>query len=232
MMTSPFSNARLAFISAILAGHLLTACDDGVLTFPTPDPALVRIINTTQDVSNLTVVIDESKTVTAARGTSADTVRAAAGRPIGFVLKEESTDLRRDTLFYTLGGDGRIILFARGSKANVVEFRRVIQDTVLAPSDKPVIRFTHMAESVDLYVSLEVWIKGGDQLFGEIFDPGLSSKYEELAPGTYSFELREAGTTNIVAVLNDVQITAGRSYMLYSWDTAPPAIDQVSFSYF
>lgn len=231
-MTSSHLFSRIALAGVLIVGLLLTGCDDGVLTFPSPDPALVRIINTTQDVADLTVVIDESKTVTAVRGASTDTVRAAAGRPIGFVLKEGSTDLRRDTLFYTLGGNGRIILFTRGSKANVVEFRRVIQDTVLAPSDTPVIRFTHMAESVDRYISLEVWIKGGQQLFGEIFDPGLSSKYEALSPGTYSFEVREAGTTNIVAVLNDVQIAAGRSYMLYAWDTAPPALDQVSLSYF
>jgi hypothetical protein len=210
----------------------ISGCSDGVLTFPTPDPALVRVVNTTQDVSQLSVVIDASITVTAARGASADTVRAAAGRPIGFVLKEGETDLRRDTLFYTLGGDGRIILFARGSKQNVVEFRRVIQDTVLAPSDMPVIRFTHMAENTDQYISLEVWITGGEQLFGEIFDPGLSSKYQELTPGTYNFELREAGTTNVVATLTNVQITTGRSYMLYSWDTAPPALDQVTLSIF
>lgn len=210
----------------------ISGCSDGVLTFPTPDPALVRIVNTTQDVAQLSVVIDASVTVTAARGASADTVRAAAGRPIGFVLKEGETDLRRDTLFYTLGGDGRIILFARGSKQNVVEFRRVIQDTVLAPSDMPVIRFTHMAENTDQYISLEVWITGGEQLFGEVFDPGLSSKYQELTPGTYNFELREAGTTNVVATLTNVQITAGRSYMLYSWDTAPPALDQVTLSIF
>lgn len=210
----------------------ISGCSDGVLTFPTPDPALVRVVNTTQDVAQLSIVIDASVTVTAARGASADTVRAAAGRPIGFVLKEGETDLRRDTLFYTLGGDGRIILFARGSKQNVVEFRRVIQDTVLAPSDMPVIRFTHMAENTDQYISLEVWITGGEQLFGEIFDPGLSSKYQELTPGTYNFELREAGTTNVVATLTNVQITTGRSYMLYSWDTAPPALDQVTLSIF
>lgn len=211
---------------------ILSACSDGVLTFPTPDPALVRVVNTTQDVEQLTIVIDEVATVTASRGASADTVRAAAGRPIGFVLKEGSTTLRRDTLFYTLGGNGRIILFTRGSKQNVVEFRRVIQDTVLAPSNVPLIRFTHMAENTDQYISLEVWISGGQQLFGEIFDPGLSSKYQELQPGSYTFELREAGTTNVVATLPDVQIKNGQSYMLYAWDTAPPELDQVTLSIF
>jgi len=126
-----------------------------------------------------------------------------------------------------------VMLFAYGSKGTVVEFRRAIQDTTLPASSNPVIRFTHMAQNVDRYATLEVWIKGGQRLIAEDFDPGLTSlAYTSLSPGTYSFELREYQTTNVVAELNNVAIEPGRSYMLYSWDAAPPALDSISLSIF
>jgi len=209
------------------------ACEEDVLTFPTPNPAQVRIVNTTQDVGVLSVLIDRTSTVDVNRGTASNEVTTSAGRPVSFVLKEGTTDLRRDTLYYTLGGDARVILFTYGSKNGLVEFRRAIQDTTLDAASDPVIRFTHMAESTDQFSTLEVWITGGPRLLSEDFDYGLSStSYQSIAPGTYSFEVREYGTTNVGATISNVTLERGKSYMLYVYDTEPPTPDRIALSIF
>ena len=215
-----------------MAVSFINACSDGVLTFPEPAPATIRVVNVTQDVHKLSVLVDGQSTITALRGLPSAATSCPAGRPVGFVLKDSTTDLR-DTVYYTLGGNATVMLFTYGSKGTVVEFRRAIQDTTLPVGSNPVIRFTHMAQNVDRYATLEVWIKGGQRLIAEDFDPGLTSlAYTSLPPGTYSFELREYQTTNVVAELNNVAIERGRSYMLYSWDAAPPSLDSISLSIF
>ncbi|NQW29266.1 MAG: hypothetical protein HQ472_01975 [Ignavibacteria bacterium] len=194
----------------------------------------MRIVNTTEDIDPLSVFIDGSIRATANRGSFSAEVTAPAGRPISFVLMEKDSALRRDTLYYTLGGSGKIILFTRGSKKNLVEFRRVIQDTLLPMgSANSVIRFTHMAELVDKAVTLEVWVKGAGRLFPEDFDPGLSSpSYTDIAPGTYTFEIREYRTTNVLIELPNVVIQSGKSYMLYTYDAQPPNVDAMGVSVF
>ncbi len=216
----------------LLSVIALTSCDDGVLTFPDPAPATVRVVNVTQDVQVLSVLVNGSTTVSAQRGMVTDQTQSPAGRPVSFLLLEGAAPLR-DTLFYTLGGSATVILFARGSKVNVVEFRRAIQDTALPADADPVIRFTHMAENVNQYVTLEVWLKGGSRLMSEDFDPGFTSTgYTTLSPGTYSFEVREYQTTNVAASLENVTLERGKSYMLYTWDAQPPTEDMLSLSIF
>lgn len=221
---------KLLYLSLAVA-LLIGACDDGVLTFPQPTPATVRFVHVIRDVDSLSCVVAASDSVTISRGKASSLIRCDAGRPVGFVLKNGST-LLRDTLYYTLDGSANVILFARGSASQVVEFRRAIQDTTLPATASPVLRFTHMAEAVNKFFTVEVWVRGGDKLFSEEFDPGFSSSYATLPPGTYSFELREAGTTNVAAVIENVTISAGTSYMLYSWDASSNAEDSVNLSIF
>lgn len=223
---------HLLTLSLFVCLIVLGGCNENILVFPTLDPALVRIVNTTQDVGTLDVVVDGSATVTSQRGFVTEYTSSPAGRPVGFVLNENGEPLRRDTLFYTLGGNAKVILFARGAKATLVEFRRAIQDTTLAPTDDPVIRFTHMAENTDFFVTLELFFKGGEKVYDEEFDPGLSSGYASLAPGTYSFEVRSWETGDVAATLENVEIKSGQAYMLYAWDENPPAVDQVALSVF
>ena len=211
---------------------LAIGCEQDVLEFPELEPAYVRFVNTTQDVDTLAISIDQAQPVVAVRGGATDYVIAESGRAVGFVLKEGEELLRRDTLFYTLGGAAKVILFTRGATSTVVEFRRAIQDTTLDPDDDPVIRFTHMAEQTDQFVTMELWFKGGEKVYNMEFDPGLSSPYKSLAPGVYSFELREWQSTNVAAELLNVELERGKSYMLFAWDLAPPALDNVGLSIF
>ncbi len=212
----------------------IVGCESGVITFPTPDPAAVRIVNTTQNVPIVRVTMDSTINVDVARGLATEYTPVAAGRPITIQIGSPTT-IYRDNLRYTLGGNGRVILFVRGDTSSLVEFRREIQDTVLPPgTTSSVIRFTHMAENVvDKAYFLEVWITGGTRLLPEEYEPGISSPlYHGIEPGTYSFEVREGGTTNVLAVLPNVQISAGRSYMLYTYDADPPTVDSISLSIF
>ncbi len=222
-------NSVLLVAAAML---IVAGCQDGVLTFPTPEPAKVRIVNVTVNVPKVRVVIDSTTVIEAARGAASEFFEVAAGRQIGVQIGS-SNRIYRTNLKYTLGGNGRVVLFVRGDTTKLVEFRREIQDTILSSSEtSSVLRFTHMAENVDKAYLLEVWITGGTKLFPDEFQPGISSRsYYPITSGTYSFEVREAGTTNVLARLTDVSIEQGRSYMLYTYDSTP-AIDDLKLAIF
>ncbi len=210
---------------------LLPACTDDVLVFPTPEPANVRIVNTTQDVALLETVIDASTSIVAERGSPSAYTSVPAGRPIGFVFKSNGADLRRDTLFYTLGGGANVILFARGSQSRLIEFRRALQDTSISPTADPVVRFVHMAENTDQFVTLEVFLQNGQRAFTEIFDPGIASGYTAFPAGEYIFEAREWESTTVAARLT-ARLEAGKAYTMYAYDAAPPLRDSIALQMF
>lgn len=220
------------FSAALLLSAVLCSCSDGVITFPTPDPAQVRIVNVTQNVATTRVVFDSTIVVDAQRGKASEFVQIAAGRPVLFTLGSP-TNVYRANLRYTLGGNARVILFARGDTNGLVEFRREIQDTTLsAQSSNSVIRFTHMAENVDKAYFVEVWANGA-RLMSQDYEPGISSpSYTVVQPGTYNFEIREAGTTTVLTSLKNVSITSGKSYMLYTYDTEQGKIDNLTLDIF
>jgi hypothetical protein len=211
---------------------VLGSCEDGVITFPTPEPAQLRIVNVTSNLQRARVTIDSTIFIEADRGRASDYTQVAAGRQIQVQIGSP-TRILRGNLKYTLGGGGRVILFVRGDTTSLVEFRREIQDTILpAGTQNSVVRFTHMAENVDKGYFVEIWISGGEKLFPVEFEPGISTRtYYSLAPGTYSFEVREAGTTNVLARLSDVVIGSGTSRMLYTYN-ATSTIDDIALKIF
>jgi hypothetical protein len=138
----------------------------------------------------------------------------------GSPTRNYRTDLR-----FTLGGSARVLLFVWGDSSSVIEYRREIQDTVLAPgTPNAFVRFTHMGGSTGVgFYEVDVWVNGQTKLTNEYFDPGKSSaQFTQLTPGTYTFELRETGTTTVLATLPNVDLRAGTAYMLYSYDAATP----------
>jgi len=227
LFRTSLTHALMALIAFVMIG-----CQDGVLTFPTPEPALMRIVNVTLNVPRARVIIDSTTVIEANRGEASEFVEVAAGRQINVQLGS-SNRIYRSNLRYTLGGSGRVILFVRGDTTKLVEFRREIQDTLLPDTaQSSFVRFTHMAENVDSGYFLELWITGGPRVFTDEFEPGISSRsYFPLTSGTYSFEVREAGTTNVLARLSNVVIDSGRSYMLYTYD-ASDSIDDMSLAIF
>ena len=221
-----------AFLFVTAAMIIVAGCQDGVLTFPTPEPAVMRIVNVTMNVPRARVIVDSTTTIEADRGNASEFVEVAAGRQINVQLGS-SQRIFRSNLRYTLGGNARVILFVRGDTTKLVEFRREIQDTVLPDSASgSVIRFTHMAENVDKAYFLEIWITGGGRLFTDEFEPGISSRsFFRITPGTYSFEVREAGTSNVLARLNNVTIDTRKSYMLYTYDSSTQ-MDDITLAIF
>ena len=207
----------LACIVAAIAG-----CSDGVISFPTPDPAQIRVVNSTVNVPLLRVTIDSSSYVDVARGAASSFTSVPAGRPVKFFFGSPRRTYRSD-LRFTLGGSARVLLFVWGDSSSVVEYRREIQDTLL-PSGTPdaYVRFTHMGGSTGTgFYEVEIWVNGQTKLTQEFFEPGASSaSYSKLKPGTYAFELRESGTSTVLATLPNVELRAGTSYMLYSFDAS------------
>ncbi|MFM8771025.1 MAG: hypothetical protein ACKOE4_03230 [Candidatus Kapaibacterium sp.] len=201
------------------------------MNFPSPEPAQLRIVNVTTNLQRARVTIDSTTVIEADRGTATEYTSVAAGRQMQVQIGSTNRVLRGN-LKYTLGGGARVILFVRGDTTSLVEFRREIQDTLLpVGAQNSVVRFTHMAENVDKGYFLEVWISGGEKLFPVEFEPGISSRYYSIAPGTYSFEVREAGTTNVLARLANVTIGSGQAKMLYTYN-ASSIIDDIKLTIF
>lgn len=227
-MVRSLSSATLLVVLSLLLG----SCQDGVITFPTPEPAQLRIVNVSTNLQRARVTVDSTVLIDADRGAASEYVQVAAGRQLQIQIGSPDRVLRGN-LKYTLGGGARVILFVRGDTTSIVEFRREIQDTTLPTgTQNSVVRFTHMAENVDKGYFLEVWITGGAKLFPIEFEPGISSRsYYSIAPGTYSFEVREAGTTNVLSRLENVTIGAGQSKMLYTYN-ASSTIDDMKLSIF
>lgn len=225
---------RTISISAItFFATLILGCDDGVLNFPQPAPANVRVVNVTQDVATLGVEIDGDGTLLSARGGASQPLAVPAGRRISLVFKNGDSVLGRDTLRLTFGGGANVILFAKGTKANLIDFRQPIQDTNVTGSLMAFVRFTHMSDFFDKAGFVELWLDNGQKVFDNIFEPGITARdYAQLSPGTYSFVLREEGTGTELARLNNVQLSAGTSYMLFSYDAAPPIVDSIALNVF
>lgn len=214
------------FLHFLLTSSLIAivGCSDGVISFPTPEPAQLRIVNTTLNVPQLRVTIDSSTSVDVARGAASSFTAVPAGRAVKFFFGSPTRNYRTD-LRFTLGGSARVLLFVWGDSSSVIEYRREIQDTVLPPgTPNAYVRFTHMGGSTGTgFYEVDVWVNGQTKLTDEYFDPGKSSaQFTQLTPGTYTFELRESGTTTVLATLPNVELRAGTAYMLYSYDAATP----------
>lgn len=214
----------------------LVGCNESVLDFPVPSPARVRVVNTSRDADTLGIIIDSTIKLNVARGAVSDFTEVSAGRPITFLVTYRDVLIGRDTARYTLGAKGSIVLFARGSKNKLVSFNSPVQDTALA-ADEPnaFIKFTNANEYdfVEAGGLVEVFTGSGDKVFKEQYPPDITSpRWSRMAPGTYTFILREAGTTRELARLDNVVLKAGASYMLFSYDRNPPTLDDIGLAIF
>ena len=124
-----------------------------------------------------------------------------------------------------------MILFARGSRTGLVEFRRPLQDTTIAADADPVVRFVHMGERTDQFFTLEVFTADGERAFPEIFDPGIASDYRPFPAGEITFEAREWEAPTVAAELTTT-LERGKSYVVYTYDAMPPAFDQLTMTIF
>lgn len=215
---------------------MLTSCNESVLDFPIPQPAQVRIVNTSRDADTLGVVIDSTTRINVERGAVSSRVLVSAGRPISFLVTYRGSAITRDTARYTLGANASIVLYARGSRDRIVSFNQPVQDTALSVTEpNAFVRFTHACENdfVDAGSLVELFTMQGTKVFKEQYPPDITSPtWARMAPGTYAFVLREAGKPRELARLNNVTLEAGKTYMLYSFDLAPPSIDSIGLRIF
>ncbi|MBU3741938.1 MAG: hypothetical protein FGM24_06585 [Candidatus Kapabacteria bacterium] len=221
---------------ALALAATLSACNESVLDFPVPTPAKVRIVNTSRDADTLGVVIDSTIKLAVARGAVSAAADVSAGRPITFIVTYQGVQIGRDTARYTLGANGSMVLFARGSKQKLLSFNSPVQDTTLA-ADEPnaFVKFTNACEYdfVEAGGLVELFTGTGDRVFKEQYPPDITSPHwSRVAPGTYTFVLREAGTTRELARIDNVTLAAGKSYMIFCYDRNPPALDDIGLSIF
>jgi hypothetical protein len=221
--------ASIVFVSILS----FVACSEDTLIFPELTPAAVRILNATQDADTLAITIDSVQTILVARTAFTQPITIASGRRVPFVFAYRGQPIGRDTAFFTLGSAARIFLVSRGSHRRIVRFLPPITDTLLPPGTlNAFVKFCHAAEPdyVDQFYTLELWRSGAvtERLLPTSFDPDQTSRsWHALAPGTYTFEARIARGGRVAASTSPVELVAGKSYLIYTIDVAPPAIDNI-----
>ena len=220
---------RFAHLVVLMSLITLTACNDGVISFPTPEPAQFRVVNTTVNVPTPRVTVDSSSYVDVNRGSVSPLIDVPAGRRVRFGFGSQTRNYL-DSVYFTFGSSARVLLFILGDTTGKttnsnISYLRAIQDTLLPPGTaNSFVRFTHIGSATNFIpYEVEVWVNGKAKLTQEFFEAGKSSaQYSQLAPGTYTFQIREYGTTTVLATLPNVELRAGTSYMLYSYDAATP----------
>lgn len=167
------------------------------------------------------------------RAQASQPVAVASGREAILSIGSQNDRFYQDSLKYTFGESGRVTLFAFGDSYNKVEFRSPLRDTALA-SDASVaaVRFLHMAGTTGVgFYEVEVFANDLN-LFSTFFEPGGGSRgYVLLQPGSYTFELRELGTPNVLVKFANVQLSKGQAYTFYSFDEYPPGSGKIGLTF-
>jgi hypothetical protein len=228
-MTTPLRIVCLCLLSGLAA----SACDEDVLTFPTLEPARIRIVNTAIGTPFLQFVIDSTIVIDVPYSDVSTSTNIPAGRPIPFVINVNGRPAGRDTSRYTFGTSGASFLVSTSTTPGNYTIVSPIRDTIL-PAGVPngYIKFLHAVnpELADRSFEVEVILNTDTRLFGtRTFEPYVSSpNFAQLAPGTYSFRIQEAGGTTVFARLDNVIIEAGKSYLLYSFLSQPATADGIA----
>lgn len=210
---------RLSIVfSAAFLSLLAMSCSEDVLTFPELEPARIRIVNVAPGIESLQFVIDSSIVLNVPFSEISPSTAIPSGRPIPFVINVNGRPASRDTSRFTFGTSGASFLATISLTPGNYSIVSPIRDTIL-PANVPngYVKFLH-GVSDDRFFEVEVYYTQEEPLFASrTFDPYSSSpNFAQLSPGTYTFYLREAGSSTEFARLENVRIDAGRSYLLYS----------------
>ncbi len=204
-MSKSLTSRGVALASAVVLSVMLALPAVAVAQ----DSAKVRVLHGVGDAPAVDVYAARDKIVDGlAFGEITDYLTVPAGSyrirvlPSGEPLKgtEPVVDAK-----LTFDGGTMSTVAATGSLAELVP--QVVSDDPAPTVENAQIRVSHLA----LAPAVDIAIKDGDVVVPGLAYPD-SSGYLDVPPGTYTFEIRAAGTEDVVTEVGPIDLAAGTSY--------------------
>lgn len=191
-----------------------------VLSVPSPARAagsvMLRVVHASPDAPAIEVLIDGQKTLSALQFTEATAyisvpagshqlaVLSAAAGSGGKAFIDTSVDLQ----------DGRAYTIVAADRLANIEPVILTDDLNRFAADQAYVRLVHASPDAPPVADVAV-ANGGPTVFRNVPFKG-ATDYLALAPGSYRFDLRPAGTTQWLATTNAIVLDAGRSYSVFA----------------
>ena len=177
------------------------------------DSAKVRVLHGVGDAPAVDVYAARDKIVDGLEfGEITDylTVPAGAYRirvlPAGAPLKDSEPVIDAKLTFE---GGTMTTVAATGSLEELAP--QVVADDPAPSVENAQIRVSHLA----LAPAVDIAVKDGDVVISDLAYPD-SSDYLDVPPGSYTFEIRAAGTENVVTEVGPIDLAAGTSYTAFA----------------
>jgi hypothetical protein len=207
------SRPTIGRVTALIATVVLTAMLALPAVVAAADMAKVRVLHGVGDAPAVDVYAGRDLIVESLEfGSITDYLSVPAGTyrirvlPAGTPLKDSSPVIDAKLTF---GPDTMTTVAATGSLAELVP--QVIQDDPGPTVENAQARVVHLA----LAPAVDIAPVGGDPVITDLAYPEAST-YLDVPPGTYTFEVRAAGSPEAVVTLPPVDLAAGTSSSVFA----------------
>ena len=202
------SKSSIGRATALVAMVILSAALALPAVAAAQDTAQVRVLHGVGDAPAVDVYAGKNKIVDALEfgqltdylTVPADTYRIRV-LPAGAALKDSDPVIDAKLTF---DGGTATTVAATGTLAELVP--QVIADDPAPTVENAQVRVAHLA----LAPAVDIAIKGGDVVVPDLAYPDTSG-YLDVPPGTYTFEVRAAGTEDVVTEVGPLDLAAGTS---------------------
>ena len=196
-------------------------CNEDVVVIPEMAKAKVRFINGISFTENLRIDIDSATVATTlSRGQYTPVIEITSGRALPWQVYDNSKNTLLFQNFYTVGPNGKYIIFMKGSLANTTGFLAPIPDTTVSPfgPGKAALRFVYLAEKLRDDPALEISLNGVAVTPFSIY----SGDYTRLFPvnaGQFSLLIHDEGKPDTFRnALPFYTYKEGKVYTIYTYD--------------
>lgn len=189
-----------------------TACDDDDDELPMVSNAQVMAVHASPDAPGVDLLVDNKKVNSAAlmypNNTGYLTVEQGR-RNIRINAAGTSTSVIDANLDLKAGANYTV--FAAGRLSGIKPI--VLEDNLTAPaSGQAHLRFVHLAPDAP---AVDIAVQGGPVVFSNrSFES--ATAFTPVAAGTYTLEVRPAGTTTVVLTVPNVQLQNGKIYTVFA----------------
>lgn len=214
---------QVSFIGIVfLLAVSLSSCkkdqNNDVTTIPS---ALISVIDASPDAGALDFYLDNNKAnnTPIVYGSGLDYLRAYTGkRTAMFYLSGTTQKVKADTMTLKDGKFYSLFLSNVASKPDYLLTTDTLTNPGTSSASIRVVNLSPDAPTIDLV------IQGGATLATNKAYRTLSS-FATIAPGTYTFEFRQRGTTTVLATLSSVRITGASIYTVWLQGLASSTVD-------
>jgi hypothetical protein len=206
MFWKKFLGIILAFAIAFLLGGLKNISAE-------PATAEIKLIHASPDAPNIDIYIDGKKVASSVGYAKIVTQRLTAGEKQVEIYPAGKKEQPLLTKIITLQGGNEYTAVVAGRVREGVDLV-FTQNTTEIPQGKAKIRVLYASPDAP---SIAVAEKNGPLLFERVLFKEVSD-YREIAPKTYNFEVRLAGTESSILDIPDVKVEPNTAYTIVALD--------------